>query len=184
MSLLRCAMRTLRTCARRLCSHIVPAALDGLRVDVVSSRMSQRSRNRCGRLIAGGGLRVDGSPVRAAARRVRAGQRLDIDASVAFSDSAVHAEPSVPLALLHEDEHLVVVDKPAGIACHPVPGHSTGTLLNGLNSSLGTIIGGVLSPILDPLVNTLLSNLGVNLNAVEVGANLSGRPHGQAALVN
>lgn len=132
MSILRCAMRTLRTCARRLCSHIVPAALDGLRVDVVSSRMSQLSRNRCGRLIAGGGLRVDGSPVRAAARRVRAGQRLDIDASVAFSDSAVHAEPSVPLALLHEDEHLVVVDKPAGIACHPVPGHSTGTLLNAL----------------------------------------------------
>ncbi|MDF3200201.1 pilus assembly protein TadG-related protein [Pseudomonas sp. 1912-s] len=61
---------------------------------------------------------------------------------------------------------------------------TTGTLLNGLNSSLGTIIGGVLSPILDPLVNTLLSNLGVNLNAVEVGANLSCRPHGQAALVN
>lgn len=61
---------------------------------------------------------------------------------------------------------------------------TTGTLLNGLNSSLGTIIGGVLSPILDPLVNSLLSNLGINLNAVEVGANLSCRPHGQAALVN
>lgn len=61
---------------------------------------------------------------------------------------------------------------------------TTATLLNGLNSTLGTVIGGVLSPILDPLVNSLLSSLGVNLNAVEVGANLSCRPHGQAALVN
>lgn len=61
---------------------------------------------------------------------------------------------------------------------------TTGTLLNGLNSTLGSVIGGVLSPILDPLVNNLLQNLGVNLNAVEVGANLSCRPHGQAALVN
>lgn len=61
---------------------------------------------------------------------------------------------------------------------------TAGTVLNGLNSTLGTVIGGVLSPILDPVVNSLLSNLGVNLNAVEVGANLSCRPHGQAALVN
>ncbi|MGY2290635.1 pilus assembly protein TadG-related protein [Pseudomonas sp. SDO528_S397] len=61
---------------------------------------------------------------------------------------------------------------------------TTGDLLNGINGALGTIISGVLSPIVDPLVNNLLLTLGVNLNAVELGANLSCRPHGQASLVN
>jgi uncharacterized membrane protein len=59
---------------------------------------------------------------------------------------------------------------------------TTATLLNDLNSTLGNVIGTVLSPIVDPLVNGLLSTLGINLNQVEVGANLSCRPHGQAAL--
>ncbi|WP_131696696.1 pilus assembly protein TadG-related protein [Pseudomonas sp. JAI120] len=58
-----------------------------------------------------------------------------------------------------------------------------GTLLNGLNDKLGSIIGSVLSPIVDPLVNGVLSRLGINLNQVEVGANLSCKPHGQAGLV-
>lgn len=61
---------------------------------------------------------------------------------------------------------------------------TSGTLLNNLTSTLGGVIGNVLSPIVDPLVNGLLSTLGINLNQVEVGANLSCRPHGQAALVN
>lgn len=60
---------------------------------------------------------------------------------------------------------------------------TSATLLNDLNSTLGNVIGTVLSPIVDPLVNGLLSTLGINLNKVEVGANLSCRPHGQAALV-
>lgn len=61
---------------------------------------------------------------------------------------------------------------------------TSATLLNDLNSTLGGLIGNVLSPVVDPLVNGLLSTLGINLNQVEVGANLSCRPHGQAALVN
>ena len=59
-----------------------------------------------------------------------------------------------------------------------------GTLLNDLTTTLGGVIGNVLSPIVDPLVNGLLMTLGINLNQVEVGANLSCKPHGQAALVN
>lgn len=61
---------------------------------------------------------------------------------------------------------------------------TSGTLLNDLTTALGGVIGNVLSPVVDPLVNGLLNTLGINLNQVEVGANLSCRPHGQAALVN
>jgi hypothetical protein len=61
---------------------------------------------------------------------------------------------------------------------------TSATLLNDLNTTLGGLIGNVLSPVVDPLVNGLLNTLGINLNQVEVGANLSCRPHGQAALVN
>ena len=61
---------------------------------------------------------------------------------------------------------------------------TSGTLLNNLTSTLGGVIGNVLGPIVDPLVNGLLMTLGINLNQVEVGANLSCKPHGQAALVN
>lgn len=61
---------------------------------------------------------------------------------------------------------------------------TTGTLLNDLTTALGGVIGNVLSPVVDPLVNGVLNTLGINLNQVEVGANLSCRPHGQAALVN
>jgi 23S rRNA pseudouridine1911/1915/1917 synthase len=43
----------------------------------------------------------------------------------------------VPLAIAYEDEHLLVVDKPAGIVVHPAPGHSTGTLVHGLLGRLG-----------------------------------------------
>lgn len=61
---------------------------------------------------------------------------------------------------------------------------TSGTLLNDLTATLGGVIGNVLSPIVDPLVNGLLMTLGINLNQFEVGANLSCKPHGQAALVN
>jgi hypothetical protein len=60
---------------------------------------------------------------------------------------------------------------------------TSATLLNDLNDKLGSVIGTVLSPIVDPLVNGVLSTLGINLNQMEVGANLSCKPHGQAALV-
>lgn len=61
--------------------------------------------------------------------------------------------------------------------------HTTGTLLNGINGTLGEVIGNVLSPLLDPIVDGLLNTLGINLNLVEVGANLSCKPRGTAVLV-
>ena len=55
---------------------------------------------------------------------------------------------AIPLAILHEDEHLVVVDKPAGLVVHPSPGHPDGTLVNALLHHCGDLagIGGVLRP--------------------------------------
>ncbi|NWA06435.1 pilus assembly protein TadG-related protein [Pseudomonas gingeri] len=58
-----------------------------------------------------------------------------------------------------------------------------GNVLNDLNTTLGGIISGVLTPLLNPILNGLLNNLGINLNQIEVGANLSCKPPGRAELV-
>lgn len=63
--------------------------------------------------------------------RARAGGEVAIDVPPAESTEAV-ADPSVPFEVLHEDAHVIVVDKPAGVVVHPSLGHATGTLVNGL----------------------------------------------------
>jgi len=75
------------------------------------------------------------------------------------------------------------VYKPTGTNVLGALLQGTGTVLNDLNGSMGSLIGNVLSPIVDPIVNALISTLGINLNKVEVGANLSCKPYGQATLV-
>ena len=66
--------------------------------------------------------------------------RLEGGEDVAFEapDPKAPLEPEeVPLGIAYEDQHLIVVDKPAGIVVHPAPGHSTGTLVHGLLGRLG-----------------------------------------------
>ena len=50
---------------------------------------------------------------------------------------------AIPLAIVHEDEHLLVVDKPAGLVVHPAPGHAEGTLVNALIAHCGDNLSGV-----------------------------------------
>src|SRR5207245_4441731 len=75
-----------------------------------------------------------------ASARVAPGEyRLQIPPPVA-------AEPlpeAIPLTVLFEDAHLIVVDKPAGMAVHPAPGSQTGTLVNALLAHCGASLSGV-----------------------------------------
>ena len=73
---------------------------------------------------------VDGSVVLSASHRVQAGQRLEI--APARLPESILPDPNIDVSFLHVDPQIVVVDKPAGIACHPFPGHTSGTLLNAL----------------------------------------------------
>jgi 23S rRNA pseudouridine1911/1915/1917 synthase len=89
------------------------------------------SRSHLQHLIDRGHVRLDGAVASTASRRLRAGQRLEVGLVPTDESRAFRAQP-MALAILHEDEHLLVIDKPAGLVVHPAPGHWQGTLLNGL----------------------------------------------------
>jgi 23S rRNA pseudouridine1911/1915/1917 synthase len=75
-------------------------------------------------------VKVDGKPCRAK-DSVSAGNAIDVDPGAAPASDA-EADQSIVLDVKYEDEHLLVVDKPAGLVVHPARGHATGTLVNGL----------------------------------------------------
>lgn len=80
-------------------------------------------------------MRVDGK-LRPKSHRLSGGEELELEQSA--KPKPLRRE-EVPLRIAYEDEHLLVVDKPAGVVVHPTPGHEHGTLVHGL---LGDLAGG------------------------------------------
>jgi len=89
------------------------------------------SRSHLQTLIEAGHVRLDGQPSVVASRRVQAGQRLSVELVPTAESRAFRPEP-VALNVVHEDAHLLVIDKPAGLVVHPAAGNWSGTVLNGL----------------------------------------------------
>jgi 23S rRNA pseudouridine1911/1915/1917 synthase len=120
----------------------------GQRLDRVLQRhLPELSRSRFKQLILAGAIAVDGAAQRDPARRVQAGQRFAL--LLPEPEDAVPAAQPMPLAIRFEDEHLIVLDKPAGLVVHPAPGNADGTLVNALLAHCGmslTGIGGVRRP--------------------------------------
>lgn len=99
------------------------------------------SRSRIQTLIEAGEVAIDGAVASASKRRVAAGETVDL-----IVPEAIDADPvgeDIPLAVLHEDEALIVVDKPAGLVVHPGPGNWTGTLVNALLFHCGDSLSGI-----------------------------------------
>jgi 23S rRNA pseudouridine1911/1915/1917 synthase len=88
------------------------------------------SRARAQRLIDDGRVRVDGA-ARPKRHRVAAGERIEVDEPPARPPSPLPAG-DVPFRVVHEDEHVLVVEKPAGVVVHPGRGHRGGTLAGAL----------------------------------------------------
>lgn len=109
-------------------SWVVPSAWDGERFDRVLSHLSGASRSAARAAIEGGDVTLDGE-VAAPSTRVSTGAVLD--GAIPVVESVLEPEP-VPFEVRHEDDHLAVVDKPAGIVTHPGAGNATGTLAAGL----------------------------------------------------
>ncbi|AVO36431.1 pseudouridine synthase [Pukyongiella litopenaei] len=99
------------------------------------------SRTRLARLIAAGAVTVDGAVAGDAKARVAEGAQVSITVEAA-EDSHIGAE-AIPLDILHEDDDLIVVDKPAGMVVHPAPGTPSGTLVNALLHHCGDALSGV-----------------------------------------
>jgi 23S rRNA pseudouridine1911/1915/1917 synthase len=87
------------------------------------------SRALAERLLAGGAVLVDGRP-RPKSHRLAGGEELQLE--LPEPEPAGLVPEPIDLAVVYEDEHLLVVDKPAGVVVHPAPGHRTGTLVQGL----------------------------------------------------
>ncbi len=107
----------------------VAAEAAGERLDVVLAA-PLGSRSQAQRLIAAGRVVVDG---RAAAKghRVKAGERIVVEEEEP-AQPAADPGPPAPFQIAYEDEHLIVVDKPAGVVVHPARGHAQGTLAQAL----------------------------------------------------
>lgn len=111
--------------------ELVPASLDGERVDRVLSLMTGLPRAVAARMVAGNGVEVDGKPLKTRGQKVAEGQLLRFVMPDEL-DVVVEAEPDVAFDVIYSDEHLIIVDKPEGLVVHPGNGHSDGTLVNGL----------------------------------------------------
>lgn len=110
--------------------QVVPDALDGERVDRVVSFLTGCSRSEAAALVADGLVLLDGRPVTARSGRVTAGQVIVVP-EVDHTPVATAADPAVVLAVVYEDDDVLVVDKPAGLVVHPGAGHDRGTLVQG-----------------------------------------------------
>ena len=110
----------------------VPQAQHGERLDKVLVAMAPEfSRNYLQSLIEEGRVRVDGIVGVPAARRLRCGQQVAVELWPTQESRAFRAE-TMTLAIVYEDDDLLVIDKPAGMVVHPAAGNWSGTLLNGL----------------------------------------------------
>jgi len=118
---------------------------EGERLDVALAALAGISRSQARRWIDEGRVRVDGEPGRAS-QHVALGAVLEAVAPEP-APSPLAPEP-IALAILYEDEDLIVIDKPAWLVVHPAPGHPGGTLVNALLHHCGDLsgVGGVLRP--------------------------------------
>ena len=115
---------------------IAPAA-DGWRLDrALADAVPTLSRERLKVLIASGAVTRDGVMVRDPAKRASAGDRLNV--AVPNPTLPHNKAQDIPLVIAYEDEHLIVIDKPAGLVVHPAAGNLDGTLVNAL---LGQPVG-------------------------------------------
>ena len=115
----------------------VPAEAAGERLDrFLASLPEVSSRAAAERLVEEGAALVDGTK-RRKSHRLEGGEELELD--VAESTEIELRAEDLPLRIAYEDDHLLVVDKPAGIVVHPSPGHATGTMVHGL---VGRTAGG------------------------------------------
>ena len=122
----------------------VPVAAEdaGERLDrLLALRLEGLSRARLQALIRAGSVTRNGLAVGDPSLAVKAGERYLVE--VPPPEPAEPEGEAIALAIVYEDAELVVVDKPAGLAVHPGPGHASGTLVNALIAHCGASLSGI-----------------------------------------
>ncbi|MBY0453474.1 MAG: RluA family pseudouridine synthase [Burkholderiaceae bacterium] len=107
-------------------------AQHGERLDrALAELVTEFSRSYLQQLLEQGAVRLNGKPASKAAQRIKAGDVVVIEMRATLQSQAFRPE-AMALDVVHEDAHLLVLHKPAGLVVHPAPGNWSGTLLNGL----------------------------------------------------
>ena len=121
--------------------HVVGAGDHGQRLDKLLVALAPEfSRSHLQGLVRDGLVGIDGKPSRLSARRLRAGERVRVELRPTAESLAFRPQP-MALPIVHEDDALLVIDKPTGLVVHPAPGHWSGTLLNGLLAHHAPAVG-------------------------------------------
>ncbi len=122
----------------RVSFTVTPQEADSRLDLLLVERMPETSRSRIQRALASGAAMVDG-------RRRPSNYRVHEGSLIEFTPPEPPAPylgaQDIPLNMIHCDDHLVVIDKPAGMVVHPAPGHRSGTLVNALLHLFGDLPG-------------------------------------------
>lgn len=111
----------------------VPGALDGERLDRAIALVTGLARSEVERMVSAGRVTVGRRVITTRSRRVREGERIRISGLLGPDRSAVPAsDGDVQVPIVHADDAVIVVDKPAGLVVHPGAGNREGTLVHGL----------------------------------------------------
>ena len=108
---------------------------------VLAARLTELSRSRLKVLIIAGRVEVQNAPVRDPAYHVGRGDTITID--VPEPAAAEPLPENIALHIVHEDDDIIVIDKPKGLVVHPAAGHETGTLVNALIAHCGASLSGI-----------------------------------------
>jgi 23S rRNA pseudouridine1911/1915/1917 synthase len=114
----------------------------GERLDrALAARIADLSRSRLKTLILAGRVAIGGRTIRDPGHRVNAGDRIAV--AVPEAEPAEPAAENIPLAIVYEDDDIIVIDKPRGLVVHPAAGNRTGTLVNALLAHCGSSLSGI-----------------------------------------
>src|SRR5262249_41464918 len=108
---------------------------------LLATHATALSRTRLKALILAGRVAVGGRTIRDPGHRVNAGDRLTL--AVPPPEEAAPRAEAIPLAIVHEDDDLIVIDKPEGLVVHPAAGNRGGTLVNALIAHCGASLSGI-----------------------------------------
>lgn len=92
-------------------------------------------------MIVDGHVRLNGDVCTVPRRSLKSGEIIALE--IPEAEDPEPQPEDIPLEILHEDQHLIVIDKPAGMVVHPAPGHWTGTLVNALIHHCGSSLQGI-----------------------------------------
>ncbi len=127
---------------RRTETVVVAETNAGERLDrMLAAAIADLSRSRLKALILAGEVTIGGRTVRDPGHRVNAGDTITV--ALPPPEPAAPEGEAIPLDILHEDDQIIVIDKPRGMVVHPAAGKTTGTLVNALIAHCGESLSGI-----------------------------------------